>query len=375
LASLLDALASRKYDIIGPTVRDGAVVYDRISSPQDLPQGWSDEQDAGSYRLKKTGASAYFDHNLGPHSWKKFLLSPSRKLWQASSERGVIDIAEDGENPGPLAFVGVRPCELHSLKIQARILALGSFPDIFYGRRLKGLIVVAVNCGRAGGTCFCASMNTGPKAISDFDLALTEVANTDQHFFIVEIGSDQGADVLMSITYQEVTDADIDVQDKILKRTISQMRRSMDTTGIRELLFRNHDNPRWDDVAGRCLTCANCTLVCPTCFCTTVEDTTDLTGKQAERWRRWDSCFTVDFSYIHGGSIRLTGQARYRQWLTHKLASWIDQFGTSGCVGCGRCITWCPAAIDITEEVRAIRDSELVGAAAVSVKESKNANN
>jgi formate hydrogenlyase subunit 6/NADH:ubiquinone oxidoreductase subunit I len=138
----------------------------------------------------------------------------------------------------------------------------------------------------------------------------------------------------------------------------AQMGRVMDTSDIKELLYRNYEHPRWDNVAGRCLTCANCTNVCPTCFCTTVEDVTDLTGQQAERRRRWDSCFTMDFSYIHGGSIRASTKSRYRQWMTHKLATWIDQFGTSGCVGCGRCITWCPVGIDITEEVAAIRAGE-----------------
>jgi sulfhydrogenase subunit beta (sulfur reductase) len=58
--------------------------------------------------------------------------------------------------------------------------------------------------------------------------------------------------------------------------------------------------------------------------------------------------------------VRASTAARYRQWITHKLASWIDQFGTSGCVGCGRCITWCPAAIDITVEAAALR-SDLAG--------------
>jgi ferredoxin len=96
-------------------------------------------------------------------------------------------------------------------------------------------------------------------------------------------------------------------------------------------------------------------MACPTCFCTTVDDVTDLTGSQAVRSRRWDSCFSMDFSYIHGGSVRSSGASRYRQWLTHKLASWQDQFGASGCVGCGRCITWCPVGIDLTEEVEAIR--------------------
>lgn len=146
----------------------------------------------------------------------------------------------------------------------------------------------------------------------------------------------------------------------MVARTAETLTRTLDTDGIRDLLFDNLDHPRWDEVASRCLACTNCTLVCPTCFCSTVEDTTDLTGGVAERWQTWDSCFTMDFSYIHGGSVRKTHRARYRQWLTHKLASWIDQFGTSGCVGCGRCITWCPVGIDLTEEVRALRESAVV---------------
>jgi formate hydrogenlyase subunit 6/NADH:ubiquinone oxidoreductase subunit I len=111
-------------------------------------------------------------------------------------------------------------------------------------------------------------------------------------------------------------------------------------------------------VAQRCLACTNCTLVCPTCFCVAVEDTTDLAGDHVERHRRWDSCFTAGHSYVHGGSVHASTASRYRQWMTHKLSTWFDQFGSSGCVGCGRCIAWCPAAIDITEEAAAITGTE-----------------
>jgi ferredoxin len=201
-------------------------------------------------------------------------------------------------------------------------------------------------------------MKTGPKATFGFDLALTELLEGDRHCFVVEVGTEQGAEVLSEVTYLQADEAERVSAEQIVANTAEQMGRRMDTNGIRELLYRSYEHRRWDDVAQRCLTCANCTMVCPTCFCTTAEDTTDLTGEHAERWRKWDSCFTLDFSYIHGGNVRASAKSRYRQWMTHKLATWIDQFGTSGCVGCGRCITWCPVGIDITEEVRAIRETE-----------------
>ena len=108
---------------------------------------------------------------------------------------------------------------------------------------------------------------------------------------------------------------------------------------------------------GRCLACANCTMVCPTCFCNSVQDVTDLSVQESSRVRSWDSCFNPDFAQVHGGNYRSSVKGRYRQWLTHKFSSWFDQFDVSGCVGCGRCITWCPVGIDVTEEIAAIRQS------------------
>ncbi len=256
----------------------------------------------------------------------------------------------------------MRACDLHAIAIQDKVFLDGPFVDPGYKARRESLFIVAVNCGQAGGTCFCASMNTGPKATSGYDLALTELLQDGRHRFLVEVGTVRGAEVLSAVPHQSAADADRQQAERVLDETTRHMGRRLDTRGIKELLYRNYEHPGWDAVAERCLTCANCTMVCPTCFCTTVEDVTDLTGGHAERWRRWDSCFTVDFSYIHGGSVRATPRSRYRQWMTHKLATWIDQFGVSGCVGCGRCITWCPVGIDITVEAASIRESDLVKA-------------
>jgi ferredoxin len=361
LERLLRVLADRKYEILGPTIREGAIVYDRLTSVEDLPTGWTDQQDGGKYRLKRRADNALFGFAVGPHSWKKFLHPPIQRLWQAERKAKGFCITLENQKPPKYAFLGVRSCELHAIQVQDRVFLHGEYVDPGYKSRRERLFIVAINCGTAGGTCFCTSMKTGPKAASGFDLALTEVLGNDRHFFVVEVGTESGAEVFSEVPHRRATEADKQSADAVVAETARHMGRSMDVKGIKELLYRNYEHPRWDNVAARCLTCANCTMVCPTCFCTTVEDVTDLTGEHAERWRKWDSCFTSDFAYIHGGSIRVTPRSRYRQWMTHKLGTWIDQFGTSGCVGCGRCITWCPVAIDLTEEVRAIRESDSAG--------------
>lgn len=355
---LFQALGKRGYEIFGPTARDGAIVYDRVASTKDLPSGWTDEQTGGSYRLKRRPDAALFGYAVGPHSWKKFLHPPAERMWQAKRGGGTFRIVPEPVQRPKRAFLGVRSCELHAIAIQDKVFVGGPYVEPSYQARREDVFIVAVNCGQAGGTCFCVSMNTGPKATFGYDLALTELLSDGKHHFVVHVGSELGAEVLSEVKHRSAAEAETRAADEIVGETARRMGRRLDTSGIKELLYRNYEHPRWEDVAARCLGCANCTMVCPTCFCATVEDVTDLSGENAERWRKWDSCFTMDFSYIHGGTVRATTKSRYRQWMTHKLATWIDQFGSSGCVGCGRCITWCPVAIDITEEVRAIREAE-----------------
>ncbi len=355
---LLDVLQKQGYELIGPTIKEGAIAYDTIASVEDLPVGWTDEQDGGTYRLQQRNDRMLFGYAVGPHSWKKYLFSPKLRLWQAQRQGGEIEMIPTAPESPKRAFIGVRSCELHAIAIQDKVFLEGAAVDPHYRARRNNLFILAVNCARAGGTCFCVSMQTGPQATTGFDLALTEILAGEHHYFVLEVGSESGAEVLSQVPHTAATEEQQEKAEEVVAQTAQQMGRRLDTQGIKELLYSNLEHPRWDDVASRCLTCANCTLVCPTCFCSTVEDTTDLKGDRAERWRVWDSCFTMDFSYLHGGSVRASAKSRYRQWLTHKLATWIDQFGTSGCVGCGRCITWCPVAIDITEEVKAIRESQ-----------------
>ena len=361
LSSLLEELATRGYQVKGPVVQGSAVVVGDLRSLSDLPAGTLDEQAPGRYRLHDTGDAALFDVTVPATAWKSLLHPPRVRLWRAETADGDdFAIVDEPQEVPRYAFVGVRPCDLAAIGILDRVLTGERYVDPNYRLRRSGSFVVAVNCTRAGATCFCDSMGTGPEATRGYDLVLTELVEGDQHVFTIDAGSDRGRDVLEALPRRDTTLDEADAVRAGIEHARRHMGRTLHTAGVKDLLEANRDSERWDDLAERCLACGNCTMACPTCFCTTVEDVTDLAGTSAERSQRWDSCFTMDFSYIHGGAVRPSLGARYRQWITHKLAGWVDQFDSHGCVGCGRCITWCPVGIDITAEVAALQDQSAV---------------
>lgn len=351
LADLLIRLQETGYSVVGPQVRDGAIVYDVLERVEDLPWGWTDQQEAGYYRLSKAASDTAFGYNLGPQSWKKFLYPPLECILRAEGRNGDFRILEEGRPVPRYALFGARACELAAIQVLDRIFTGDQYVEAGYQARRQEALLVAVNCTRAAPTCFCTSMGTGPRAEGGFDLALTELPEGG---FLMEVASARGAELAAKLDHQPATEDHRRQAQQAIAAAAAQIVRSIDTRDIVRRLYEAYASPHWDQIARRCLACANCTLVCPTCFCTTVEDSSSVPGDRAERWRKWDSCFTESFSYIHGGSVRTSVKSRYRQWLTHKLAAWVDQFEMFGCVGCGRCITWCPARIDLTEEVKQV---------------------
>jgi sulfhydrogenase subunit beta (sulfur reductase) len=364
LDEIISCLRTRGYRTIGPIVRDGAIQLGEFVSADELPKGWHDIQSPGSYRLEHTGDDALFAWAVGPHSIKSEVFPPRAVVWRAHPHDEAVHaltVEEARDETEPIAVFGARPCELAALDVLDRVLGNASAPDPVYEHRREACFVVVVECAAPGGTCFCASMGTGPGAERGFDLALTELLDDDGHRFVVRVGSERGAQildtVLATVEHEPAGERERSARTTLLDRATGRMGRRLDTEDLPALLARNLEHPRWVDVASRCLACGNCTLVCPTCFCSSVEDTSDLDGTLT-RTRTWSSCFDLAHSFIHGGPVRSSTQSRYRQWMTHKLSTWWDHFGTSGCVGCGRCITWCPVGIDITEEAGAIRATD-----------------
>lgn len=390
----LDHLSAQGYQTIGPTIRDQAIMFDSIDSVDQLPRGWHDQQEGGCYRLREGETDGWFEFVVGPNSIKNFTFPPRQTLLTGKRlVDGNWEFSEPADSPAQIAVLGARACDLAALAIQDRIFLGSDYQDPAYAARRKNLLLIGVNCQRSAPTCFCASMNCGPAIRENFDLALTELPDA----FVVQVGSTRGAEVIAGLVLPEASPSLIEQAENKVRQLAQRMtsspphsssrsvnaelpviagngqdsvdskasrsHRNLNTENIRNLLYSNLNHPRWEEVAQRCLSCGNCTMVCPTCFCSTVEEVPSLDEQEIRRERTWASCFTEDHSYLNSGVVRKSVSSRYRQWLTHKLGGWIDQFGTSGCVGCGRCITWCPVGIDLTEEIAALRDQKGEGSA------------
>jgi ferredoxin len=352
LGKLVEALCTDGWRIVAPVVDEGAVVYDEIRQAQELPRGYVDEQKPGSYRLVKTDSGRWFDHTVGPHSPKRHLLPAQSIMWTVERQDGSPRFV-DPEAPPKTAFFGIRSCEVAAIAIQTGVLSVAPRDDDQFRERRARLFIVAVQCTRASGNCFCGAMGSGPLCGDGADVVLTEGA----HEFLVEPRSEAGRNVVDRLNLWPATTALEEECQTAVHATSNATGQRFTSAGVPELLLSSIENRHWEDVAHRCLACGNCTLVCPTCSCTDVRDHSSLDGQSACRERVWDVCFTPEFTYLFGGAFRKKISARYRHWVTHKFAYWHAQFGRSGCTGCGRCITWCPVGIDVTAEINALRET------------------
>jgi ferredoxin len=357
LNELVTRLGALGYEVKGPTLRNEAIVPGALRSSSDLPRGVHDIQSPGSYRVVRGDDTEFFGWAVGPESWKQEDFPSSQVMWRGEVVGDTMVFREPERSDTPLAILGARPCEVVALGILDRVLEEGVHRDARYSDGRTSSFIAVAECASPADTCFCASMRSGPGIEEGFDLALTELNDDQGHRFLARCGSPRGADVLSSVPTRPASERDLAARTLLLANASGKMSRTLPFGEVANLLARNVEHPRWSEVAERCLSCGNCTMVCPTCFCSDVRDTTDTTGA-IERRRTWSSCFDLEHSYLHGGSVRESSSSRYRQWMTHKLSTWWDQFDSTGCVGCGRCIVWCPVGIDITEEVAAIAASD-----------------
>ncbi len=345
--------------VVGPTVQDAAVVYDEIGSGADLPTGVTDEQAPGRYRIGEdtNGSSARsFDFASSPTSWKSFTFPSKVPIARATRDGDELAYEPITHDAPRMAFVGVRACDLAALAIHDDVLTGGPYIDEDYADRRGKAFIVAVECAIPSETCFCSSMGTGPEVTQGYDIALTELDDG----YVMRTASEAGEKLAARLELEAASPLQQHEAAGVgvAARTVMAQGLGVNTDGLKERLMANLESEGWDRVAERCLACTNCTMVCPTCFCTDVTQVSDLLGTETTSNREWASCFSLDFARVAHGNFRPRVKDRYRQWLTHKFSTWVDQFGSYGCVGCGRCITWCPVGIDVRKELMAIARPE-----------------
>lgn len=355
--SYLFSEIKKTHTVVGPKIRDGVLTLSSIDSG-DLPAGYTDRQAAGMYRLVKSDKTEIFAYSSGFDSFKKFLNPPYAELFSYKASKNTFLTASLISHHTPYAFFGIRACDRAALKLYDRVFLEGVNREPCYESLRHNLLIIAVNCVYPGDNCFCLSTGTGPELRDGYDLLITELKDS----LLLESGSQAGSKIMKSLPLTAVTDADIQEKASRLENSRKIFKKSVNLDGLPALIYRNFEHPVWQDISERDLECGNCTQVCPTCFCTSSYDSIELKGilkrfssMSGKKVKKWDSCFSRNFARVHGGNFRTTRRARYRHWFAHKLAYCFEQFGLPGCVGCGRCITWCPAGIDITQELEALR--------------------
>ncbi len=355
LNKLLDVLNGAGYKTIGPVAKNNSLVYEQIEDIADLPYGYETDQKAGRYRLYQNGGSEYFQATPGASTWKKYLTPPRTKLFGLVNVDNKWKEVPVSEIHPKYAFIGVRPCEIAAIKIQDTVLIREDYVDTLYKKIRDELIIIAVNCLHPADTCFCTSVGGSPEAEDGYDLRLTELDD----LFLVNIGSQKGIDMVAQLEYAAANSHSLQIENEMMSEAKEKIKDVLkDYKQLPELLMNNLTHSAWEDVAAKCLSCGSCTSVCPTCFCWDVQDVTNLHGTETQRDKVWDSCFNPTFTaHAGGGCSRPTTTSRLRQRITHKFASWVEQHGSEGCVGCGRCIVWCPAKIDIREELNILQEA------------------
>jgi sulfhydrogenase subunit beta (sulfur reductase) len=372
LQALVDVLVEQGNEVFGPQVINDVIAIRPLTSVDQLPAGWTDDQGAGRYRLHYDGSQGRFGYAVGPQAWKPLLHQPRLRALSMTQSHAddPVEVHVTATPRRRRAFLGVRPCELEAIAKLDTVLLQGANVDRAYHSARSDLMLIVVNCTVPAPTCFCTSMNSGPRvseSVTIHDLEITELVTEHDEGprYVVTPASRQGAEIL-DVLGSRTSAAAMTNQDALdieagFRRAESAIERHVDTKELHDVMIASSENALWAQLADRCIACGNCTAVCPTCFCTGVDDITDLAGTTTERWRHWDSCFSLEFSRLGSAPVRSSVASRYRHWLTHKLGTWHDQFDESGCVGCGRCITWCPVGIDLTAEIPTLRTAALSG--------------
>jgi len=282
-------------------------------------------------------------------SAKSFFL-PQREVLLSHDESADASAQEQLVDTNRLLF-GVKPCDARAIEINARLLANGTgqttAEDVFFKNRIDTTILVGYGCDQPGAGCFCSSTGGGPFDHTGLDALVTDIGDR----LVITLFEDGPKSQklidkdLMEAVDSEALAAAAGIAEAAEKK-LSTMQGLVKPEAAESELF---ELPLWKETAERCVNCGICTYLCPTCTCFDMID--EASGSCTTQSRCWDSCMFGLFTlHASGHNPRPGRKERVRQRFMHKLSYFPDRYdGVVGCVGCGRCVIYCPVNIDIRE--------------------------
>jgi ferredoxin len=278
---------------------------------------------------------------------KAFFFPQSEVLLQFEGPLVARKVVEREEKIEPWILFGVRACDIRSFLILDKLFINEDYVDDYYKRRRDTGIIFGYGCNNPGITCFCSSFEIDPFSTQGADLFFTDIGDK----FLVEIISSKGKEIAQNLS--PATQSEIDKQNEIKEKANSKIKSKIHIEGISEKLNNLFENPIWEEISEKCLGCAVCTYLCPTCHCFDIQDET--IDNKGERVRNWDSCMFPIFT-LHGSGHQPRDKKfqRIRQRIMHKFNYYMENFNELACVGCGRCVLNCPVNMDIREIISRI---------------------
>jgi Pyruvate/2-oxoacid:ferredoxin oxidoreductase delta subunit len=239
--------------------------------------------------------------------------------------------------------LGIRPCDARACQLLDHVFAGAEYADPYWSEKRRQTTLVALGCTDPCQTCFCTSVGSGPFDGRGVDVVLTDIGDG----YVAETNSERGHALLETLT--DASQNQIEAASKAKVRAREAVKEPFELDGIVDTLYSLFDDEVWYEVQQSCLGCGVCTFLCPTCHCFDIVDE----AQRGERVRNWDTCmFRIYSQEASGHNPRPTNVERTRQRILHKYAYFIEWFDEVGCTGCGRCVRYCPAGIDIRQTIR-----------------------
>jgi ferredoxin len=300
------------------------------------PLGSDDEPFFAYLNSKNAPKNIFFPHT---ETMMKYTRTP----------QGMVFSSEVNE-AGQSVLFGVRPCDAHSFVVLDKLFDQEKYKDQYYIAKRQNTTVITLACVKPPyATCFCTSVDGEPVSSEGADILLTDIGDE----YLVELVTEKGAKLA---GYFGDTKADAPAEAKkaeLAAKAKEAIKSKVPAHEVKPILDKNFDHPFWDTIHAKCLACGTCTYLCPTCHCFDISD--EVVGSDGIRLRSWDSCmFPLFTKETSGHNPRPSQKERWRQRTMHKFKYYIDMFNTIGCVGCGRCVMYCPVNLDIRKVVEDI---------------------